>query len=157
MMAGQKAGGEPRYQVPRELAASLAYRSLPWPAKILWHDMMMQYRGRNNGNINATLSELKYYGWRSSTTLAKGLLHLIGHGFIRETRMGGKRAGNLKQCCLYAFTHLQTDANARLNINGRKPTYDYRNFDPGKRMVAEKLSLQKMESVAAVNGVCHSI
>lgn len=156
-MAGQKSGREPRYQVPRELAASLAYRSLPWPAKILWHDMMMQYRGRNNGNINATLSELQYYGWRSSTTLAKGLLYLIGHGFIRETRMGGKRAGNLKQCCLYAFTHLQTDANERLSIKGKEPTYDYRNFDPNKCVVEEKLSLQKMEPVAAVNKACRSI
>jgi len=152
----QKFKGEPRYQVPRELASSLAFRSLPTAAKILWHDLMMQYRGSNNGNINATLSELEYYNWRSSTTIARGLRYLIAHGLLRETRMGGKRAGNLKQCCLYAFTHLPTHANTKLGIQGKEPTYDYRYFDPNKNIVEENLTLQKMECVAPNTDACRS-
>ena len=152
----QKLKGEPRYQVPRELAYSLAFRSLPPVAKILWHDLMMQYRGSNNGNINATLSELEYYNWRSSTTIARGLRYLIAHGLLRETRMGGKRAGNLKQCCLYAFTHLPIHANTKLGTQGKEATYDYRHFDPKKNIVAENLTLQKMECVAPNTAACRS-
>ncbi|MCE9551379.1 MAG: hypothetical protein K8R50_10355 [Betaproteobacteria bacterium] len=152
----QKSQGEPRYQVPRQLADSLAFRSLPVAAKVLWHDLMMQYRGGNNGNINAVLSELAHYNWRSSTTIAKGLRFLIAHGLIKETRMGGKRAGNLKQCCLYAFTHLPIHANAKLNIQGKEATHDYRNFDHNKNVVAANLSLQKMERVAPHNAACRS-
>lgn len=144
----QKYQGEPRYQVPRELADSLAFRSLPVAAKVLWHDLMMQYRGSNNGNINAAISELAHYNWRSSTTVAKGLRYLIAHGLITETRTGGIRAGKLKQCCLYAFTHLPIHANTKLMIQGKEATHDYRNFDPGKNVVAASLSLQKMERVA---------
>lgn len=151
-----KSTGEPRYQVPRELADSLAFRSLPVAAKVLWHDLMMQYRGANNGNINAAMSELKHYGWRSGTTIAKGLLYLIAHGLITETRVGGKRAGKLKQCCLYAFTHLPIHANAKLLIHGKEATHDYRNFDPDKNVVAASLSLQKMERVAPDIGAYRS-
>jgi len=142
--------------VPRELADSLAYRSLPTAAKVLWHDLMMQYRGNNNGNINAALSELTHFGWRSSTTLSKALRFLIAHGLIIETRMGGKRAGNFKQCCLYGFTHLPIHANTKLGIQGKVATCEYRNFDPRKSLVAENLTLQKMECVASDNGACRS-
>lgn len=152
----QKSKGEPRYQVPRELADSLAFRSMPTAAKVLWHDLMMQYRGNNNGNINAALSELKHYNWRSGTTIAKGLRYLIAHGLITETRMGGKRAGKLKQCCLYAFTHLPIHANTKLGIQGKEATYDYRNFDSSKNVVAANLSLQKMECLASNTGACRS-
>jgi len=153
----QQSKGEPRYQVPRELADSLAFRSLPTVAKVLWHDLMMQYRGNNNGNINATLSELEQYNWHSGTTIAKGLRYLIAHGLITETRTGGKRAGKLKQCCLYAFTHLPIHANSKLNIRGKEATHDYRNFDPSKNVVAASLTLQKMERDATENGACRSI
>jgi hypothetical protein len=147
-----RAKGEPHYQVPRELADSLAYRSLPKVSKALWHDLMMQYRGVNNGNINAALTELGRYNWRSPTTLSKALRYLIAHGFIKETRTGGKRAGNLKQCCLYAFTHLPIHANKELGIKGSEATNDYRNFDPSKNVVAASLTLQKMERVATEYG-----
>ncbi|WP_173054670.1 hypothetical protein [Candidatus Nitrotoga sp. AM1P] len=129
----KKSQGEPHYQVPRELADSLAFRNLPSAAKVLWHDLMMQYHSGNNGNINAVLSELAHYNWRSSTTIAKGLRFLIAHRLIKETRMGGKHAGNLKQCCLYAFTHLPTHANTKLNIQGR-----------GQPMITGILTLIKM-------------
>jgi hypothetical protein len=143
--------GEPRYQVPRELADSIAFRTLPPCAKLLWHDLMMQFRGGNNGNINCALSELERFGWRSSATLAKAIMYLIAHGFIRETRFGGKQAGDLKQCCLYAFTHLSTHANEKLGIKGREPSFAYRHFNPKECQVEENLTLQKMKLHASIN------
>ena len=95
-----KAKCEPHYQVPRELADSLAFRSLPKASKLLWHDLMMSYRGVNNGNINATLCDLARYEWKSSATLAMAIAYLIAHGFLRETRKGGGNSCSLSQCCL---------------------------------------------------------
>lgn len=141
--------GEPRYQVPRELAGSLAFRRLPGSSKLLWHDMMMQYRGNNNGNINATLSQLEYYGWRSSSTLAKALAYLIAHGFMSETRTGGGNKCSLQQCCLYRFTHLAVNANDKLNIKGRAPTHDYRQYDP--RKLPGKITLSELKKLSQKN------
>jgi len=141
--------GEPRYQVPRELADSLAFRSLPGNAKLLWHDLMMQYRGRNNGNINATLSQLEYYNWRSSSTLSKALAYLIAHGFLRETRNGGGNACSLRQCCLYRFTHLAVNANDKIGIKGGPATYDYRQYDPAK--LPERITLTALKKLANKN------
>jgi hypothetical protein len=150
-MATKQSKGEPRYQVPRELIESLAFRSLPSASKLLWYDLMGKYRGNNNGNINAALSELKDYGWRSGTTIAKGLLHLIAHGFLMETREGGIRAGSIKKCCLYGFTHLPIHENSKLDIKGRTATYAYRNYDPKKHAAESNLTLQKMKHTAPNN------
>ena len=140
-----KSNGEPRYQVPRELADSLAFRSLPNAAKLLWHDLMMSYRGRNNGNINATMNDLKHYGWQSSATLAKALAYLIAHGFLRETRNGGGNGCSLRQCCLYAFTHLPVNADDAKGVRGSGATHDYRVFDPTK--LPEKITLLSLKSL----------
>jgi hypothetical protein len=141
--------GEPRYQVPRELADSLAFRTLSNSAKVLWHDLMMQYRGNNNGNINATLSNLKYFGWRSSSTLSKALAELIAHGFLCETRKGGGNGCSLRQCCLYRFTHLVVNANDKIGIKGGAATYDYRQYDPQK--LPKKITLTVLKKLANKN------
>ncbi len=144
-----KSKGEPRYQVPRELADSLAFRTLPSASKLLWHDLMMSYRGMNNGNINATLCDLARYGWKSPATLAKAIAYLIAHGFLRETRKGGGNACSLRQCCLYRFTHLATHVNDKLGIKGAGPTYDYRMFDPAK--LPEKVTLTSLKGLSGKN------
>jgi hypothetical protein len=140
-----KSQGEPRYQVPRELADSLAFRSLPSSSKVLWHDLMMSYRGRNNGNINATLHDLARYGWVSSATLAKALAHLIAYGLLIETRKGGGNGCSLRQCCLYRFTHLPTTHNDDLGIKAGGPTFDYRLFDPAK--LPEKITQSSLKGL----------
>lgn len=157
-----KPKGEPRYQVMRELADSIAFRSLPACSKVLWHDLMMKYRGANNGNINCALKDdsqeheksLEQRGWRSSATLSKAIKYLIAHGFIRETRPGGVRAGDLKQCCLYAFTHLPIHANQELKIKGSEPSFDYRSFSPASHEVEKTLKAQKLKSDASINEAC---
>jgi hypothetical protein len=141
--------GEPRYQVPRELADSLAFRSLPNASKVLWHDLMMSYRGRNNGNINATLHDLTRYGWKSPATLAKSLAFLIAHGFLVETRKGGGNSCTLRQCCLYRFTHLPTNANEDIGVKAWGATYDYRLFDPTK--LPETITLTSLKGLSGKN------
>ncbi len=148
---GTKKKGQTGYYVTRELSESLAFRSLPSASKLLWHDLMGKYRGGNNGNINSALSELKDYGWRSSTTITKGLLHLIAHGFLIETREGGIRAGSIKKCCLYGFTHLPINDNSKLGIKGGAATHDYRQYDPKKHVAESSLTLQKMHRNAPDN------
>ena len=147
---GTRGKGQPGYYVPRELVDSLAFRSLPSMAKLLWHSLMNKFRGNNNGNINATLSDLKEDGWRSSTTVARALTHLIAHGFIKETRTGGVRAGN-KRCCLYAFTDRPINDNSKLGIKGGAATHDYRQYDPKKHVAESSLTLQKMHRNAPYN------
>lgn len=137
------------YPVPIELANSLAFRSLSNRAKVLWHDLMMQYNGNNNGNINATLGGLKHYGWRSSSTLADALAQLIAHGFLCETRKGGGNNCRLQQCCLYRFTHRPVNANEKIGIKGGAATYDYRQYDP-KRM-PDKPTLTQVKGLSIKN------
>jgi hypothetical protein len=141
--------GEPRYQVPRELVESLAFRTLPDKSKLLWHDMMFSYRGSNNGNINAALGDLAQFGWKSSASLAKALAYLIAHGFISETRKGGGNQCSLNQCCLYRFTHLPVNANPKIGIGGGQPTFDYRFFDPTK--LPEKVTLSTVKGLSGKN------
>ncbi len=144
-----KSQGEPHYRVPRELVDSLAFRSLPGASKLLWHDLMMAYRGRNNGNVSATMHDLKHYGWSAAATLAKALAYLIAHGFLAETRKGGGNACQLRQCCLYRFTHLPADANEKLGIKGGNPSFDYRQFDPTR--LPEKINLTALKGLAGKN------
>jgi hypothetical protein len=57
----------------------------------------------NNGDINATLTEMRHAGIRSSSTLATALQRLEKLGFIEKTRQGGIANGG-KLCSLFRFT-----------------------------------------------------
>ena len=142
----KKPQGEPHYRVPRELADSPAFRDMPSAAKHLWHDMMMFYRGRNNGNINATLTALRPYGWRSTATLAKAIAHLMAYGFLRETRKGGGNSCPLNQCCLYRFTHLPTNGYDDIGLKSGPATYEYRVFDP--RKLPKSITLTSLKNLS---------
>ncbi len=117
----------PFIALSHSLADSLAFRTLTPLALKLWINMMMQYNGRNNGNINATFSEMEKWGWRSETSLHKALKELLGHGLITKIRQGGI-ASMSKICCLYAFTHLPINDIPKLGIRGRPPLNTYREF-----------------------------
>lgn len=137
---------EPYIKIPLELASSIQFRVLPYSAKALWVVLMLQHKGNNNGNINATLTELSKHGWNSSATISKNLKYLIAYGFLIETRRGGLKAGADK-CCLYGFTHLPIIPNERLGIKGAQAIFAYRQVDVTKMVVEEKLSIQKMKRI----------
>ena len=111
------------YAVPRSLYNEPAYMGLTSIAHKLWHDMMTQYNGSNNGEICAILSQLKPRGW-SSSTLYKALAELLAKGFLVRNFQGGKGPCGGKPS-RYRFTHLGADA-PQFDCPRTGPTHDYR-------------------------------
>lgn len=161
-MAKHKPPGitEAHVRIPLEVLQSPAFIALPASAVKLYLDMLSHLRGTNNGNINATLSELKHRGWRSSATLAKALRQLEAVGLIAKTRetLGVHRGSKL--CNLYRFTDRDAYAQPKLHLDGHKETRDYRKFTTladAKKAVKtasastpkKKTTLQKLKRDAA--------
>lgn len=116
------------YQVLHSVADTAAYCSLSAHAQKLWHDLLLQYYGRNNGHIAAILTQLAKRGWTNGT-LYRALDELQIKGFIVKTRKGG--IGAMKKICsLYRFTHLPTSTNPEIGIRESGPTNDYKNWKP---------------------------
>lgn len=89
--------------LPHALIRHENYINCP-PAGIkLLNYLFLQYNGKNNGDINCTLTQLKQFGFTKDSLLyAKRAL--IKHNLIQETRKNQK-----KICALYAFTWLPID------------------------------------------------
>lgn len=119
--------GVPHFRIRADVADSPAWRVLSFPAKALYTDLRAKLRSNNNGNVNATLSELKHRGWTAKATLAGALYQLLAIGFIVKTRGGGVASGS-KVCSLYAFTDLEVNPFPKAGIEGRKATFDYRQY-----------------------------
>ncbi len=85
--------------LPHSLLNHPAMAKLSTRATKLLIDLATQYRGKNNGDLSATLTTLKKRGWKSSDQLFKARDELIDRGLIIVTRQGGR---NL--CNLYAIT-----------------------------------------------------
>lgn len=144
---------EAHIRVNLSLLNSPAFIALDWTARALFTDMRSKLRGSNNGNINATLSELRHRGWRSPATLAKALRQLEAVGLITKTRKTiGVKAGS-KVCNLYRFTDLDCFEVPKLEIAATKATHDYKRFtalNEAQQAIAsasppkKKTTLQKM-------------
>ena len=59
-----------------------------------------QYNGRNNGDLCATLSQLKRYGFNSNDSITRGIRELLECNLIMQTKQGGLNIGPN----LYAIT-----------------------------------------------------
>lgn len=108
-------------RIPYEVLKSPSYASLsPYAVKLLV-DIAVQYNGRNNGDLVASISTLRNVGWNSSATLARCLQELMEAGMIQKTRQGGFNMGP----SLYAVTWQNIDECTNRNGNPRheaKPT-----------------------------------
>jgi hypothetical protein len=62
-------------------------------------DLARQYNGRNNGDLCASMTTLRPYGWTRSGTVLLALAELRHYGFLLLTRQGG-----LHQCSLFALS-----------------------------------------------------
>jgi hypothetical protein len=102
---------------------SIAFRTLPGGALKLWMDMRTQFRGSNNGSIMVTLRVLQHRGWNSSSKLVRAMHELLERGLIAYTRHARKNAKH--QASLFAFTDIDTAANARDGVVGAKATHEY--------------------------------
>lgn len=81
-----------------------AWRVLTPTEVALYIALRRQYNGGNNGDISATMSTMKHFGFGSSATLAKSLRTLLTVGLIAKTRDTGGLTHNGALCCLYRFT-----------------------------------------------------
>jgi len=109
------------------LLNSPAWRVLGPSAVKLFVDMRATVTRTNNGNLNATLAEMKHSGWTAPTTLAKALYELRAMGFVAVTREGGLKMGT-RVCTLYRFTDLEVFEQPRVGVQACKATHDYLRF-----------------------------
>ncbi len=76
--------------IPRAVIRSERYRNLNFAAKSLLVEIAVQYTGYNNGDLCATRSLLKDFGFNSQDTLTRALKELEKNELIEKTRIGGK-------------------------------------------------------------------
>jgi len=81
----------------------------------------------NNGDINATLAEMKHAGISSSSTLSAALHRLEALGFIEKTRQGGIAHGG-KLCSLYRFTDEATLDIPKAGVRAGSATNEWERF-----------------------------
>jgi hypothetical protein len=105
-----------------------AFRVLGFAAKALFVDMRTMVTGTNNGNLSASLTDMKHKGWTSSSTLSRALYELRAMGFIAVTRGGGLKLGT-RVCNLYRFTDLDVYEQPKVCVQAVKATHDYLKFD----------------------------
>lgn len=86
--------------LPDMLTADRDFWSLSDKAIRLLIYIGRQYNGRNNGDLCASLTVLKAFGWTSNDTLTEAKRELIARNLIIETRTGGLGMGP----SLYAIT-----------------------------------------------------
>jgi len=94
----------PFVMLPHDLLKLPEYITLGHTAKTLLTDALMQYRGKNNGDICLTRSMMIERGWSSNDTLRKAINELIDVELLILTRQGGRN-----KCCLYGFTWMSID------------------------------------------------
>ena len=124
-MKGRRDSGR-HHQVPHSVADTVAYCSLSAHAQKLWHDLLLQYNGVNNGHIAAILTQLAKRGWTNGT-LYRALDELQKKGFIVRTRQGG--IGAMKKICsYYRFTHLPTSTDKEIGLTESPPSNDYKDW-----------------------------
>jgi len=111
----------------------LNYARLTTRGKALLLDLRAQFKGSQNGNIDATWSRLsKQDCWNSKETLNLAIQELLHYGFITRTRRG-KRIGGKHYPSLYALTWEPINELPRQGIeptlkashawHGAKPTW----------------------------------
>ena len=120
-----RAAGPSFIQIPHYVLDSPQWAELPGYGIKLLMELARQYRGKNNGDLSATLSMLKDRGWRSNATLWKCLHDLEARGWIVMTRQGGRHIG----CNLYAVTWWPVDecGGKHQHPVERKPSHLWKN------------------------------
>ena len=110
-----------------DIVDSNAWRALSHADIRIYLALRRKLKGSNNGNINATLNELKHAGMSSSSTLSIALQRLEILGFIEKTRQGGIAHGG-KLCSLFRFTDSETFEFPKLGVKAMKATNEWKNF-----------------------------
>ena len=107
---------------------SPAWRALTHADVCVYVALRRKLGRTNNGNISATLAEMKNAGISSSSTLTAALHRLEALGFIEKTRQGGIANGG-KLCSLYRFTDEDTWEFPKLAIKAGPATNEWKRFN----------------------------
>jgi len=97
------------FRFPHEVLRSPNYVSLSHIARSLLTELVLQFSGANNGDLDTTWTRLALRGWNSKTTVAKHVDELIYYGFIVRVQDGGINVGGKKRPNLYALTWIKVD------------------------------------------------
>ncbi len=90
-------------RLPSNVMDSEDFRTLSGSALKVLMCLLRQYRGSNNGDLSATLSQAKVWGVNSTSTLTIALKELLDRELIIRTREGRfLKPGGC--CALYALT-----------------------------------------------------
>lgn len=95
-------------QLPHTLLQCEDFRSLSGAALKVFLHLAAQFNGKNNGDLSATLGDVRTSGVRSSSTLTAAIAELQQKNLIVCTRAGRfmKPGG---RCALYAMTWKAVD------------------------------------------------
>lgn len=111
-----------------ELLDCPAWRALSHADVRVYLAMRRKLGKTNNGDINATLTEMRHAGISSSSTLSMALQRLETLGFIVKTRQGGIANGG-KLCSLFRFTDEVTYDIAKAGVKSGPATHEWRRFE----------------------------
>jgi hypothetical protein len=104
--------------LPHVVVKNKDYIELSYKSKALLIDLMLQYNGKNNGDLTAALAILRDRGWKRQATVGEAVKELIDANLIIRTREGQFR-NPFSRCALYAITWQPIDdcKDKDLNIN----------------------------------------
>lgn len=126
-------------QLHHDMIKHSAWGSLSGHAVKLYVELGLKYNGSNNGNLEATINQMKLRGFRSSSTLDKAKKELISKGFIIVTRRGGRNKPTL-----YALTSFALDDCNKIYDHGVKvdnvATRRWKTLDQNRSLVQCKNS-----------------
>lgn len=104
-----------------------AWRALSHADVRVYLAMRRKLGKTNNGNVEATLGNLKHSGINSSSTLSTALHRLEALGFIDKVRQGGIAYGG-KVCSLYRFTDVETYEIPKIDLKAGPPSNEWKKF-----------------------------
>jgi len=96
----------PFIKITKQMVSHPNYFNLNGHSIKLLNQIMEQYNGNNNGDLQASWYIFKDRGWNSPTTLNKAKDELLEKGFIVMTRKGGFKNHTPN---LYALTWYKID------------------------------------------------
>ena len=89
--------------LPHVVVKNKDYIQLSYKSKALLIDLMLQYNGKNNGDLTTALAILRDRGWKRQATVGEAVKELIDANLIIRTREGQFR-NPFSRCALYAIT-----------------------------------------------------
>ena len=127
----------PFVKLPHPILKSNAYKSLGAWDRTLLIELILQYNGKNNGDLSAPYSFMKTRGFNSSGTLSNASKELEKKGLIEITKFPRKTGTNFEMTKLVALTWLPIDeckdkhGNYKLEVDANPiPSHKWKKHEP---------------------------